>query len=50
MKGWCTGEEMGIKISQDLLLYLDDSTVFLFACLRIASKMKANVLTSRMEK
>ena len=30
-------------------LYLDGSTVFLFAGLRIASRMKASVLTSRTE-
>ena len=32
---------------QEPLLYLDGSTVFLYAGLRIAHKMKANVLTSR---
>ncbi len=34
---------------QEPLLYLDDSTVFLYAGLWIASKMKPSVLTSRME-
>ncbi len=34
---------------QESLLYLNGSTVFLYAGLRIASKMKASVLTSRME-
>ncbi len=35
--------------SQEPLLYLDGSTVFLYAGLRIANKMKASVLTSRTE-
>ena len=35
--------------TQELFLHLDGNTVFLYAGLRIASKMKASVLTSRME-
>ncbi len=35
--------------TKELLFYLDGSTVFLYASLRIASKMKASVLTSRTE-
>ena len=37
------------KQSQEPLLYLDGRNVFLYACLLIASKMKASVLTSRTE-
>ncbi len=41
---------MGLRPSQNVtqepLLYLDGSTVFLYAGLRIARKMKASVLTS----
>ena len=35
--------------SQEPLLYLDGSTVFLYAGMGIARKMEASVLTSRME-
>ncbi len=40
---------MGTGYSQEPLHYLDGSTVFLFAGLGIAGKMKASVLTSRTE-
>ncbi len=38
-----------LEFPQEPLLYLDRSTVFLYAGLRIAIKMKARVLTSRTE-
>ena len=37
------------QTSQESLLYLDGSSVFSYAALQNARKMKAGVLTSRME-
>ncbi len=40
---------LGPYHAQERLLYLEGSTVFLFAGLWFASKMKASMLTSRTE-